>query len=132
MSRAGAANLSSTYLRLKPDSSIEKLTAGNRFWERLAAGELGEFRNEYLIAMHAFENDWSLWEMHPNGEEVVCLVSGSISFVLDEEPRRRAVTMDRNGAFVVVPRGVWHTAKVIVPSQVLFITAGEGTMHRPV
>lgn len=74
MARKPALNLSSTYLRRRPDSSIEQLTAGNRFRDRLAARELGRFRLEYLIAMHAFESDWTLWEMHPGGDEVVCLV----------------------------------------------------------
>jgi len=39
MAKPGRSNLSSTYLRLRPDASIEQLTAGNRFWDRLSAGE---------------------------------------------------------------------------------------------
>ena len=125
-------NLSSTYLRLRPDVSVEPLAVDGSFWKRIAAGELGDFRNEYLVAIHSFDADWSLWEMHPAGDEVVCLISGSVSFVLEEESRRRAVTLQRNGAYVIVPRGTWHTAKVVAPSQMLFITAGEGTQHRDV
>jgi len=33
---------------------------------------------------------------------------------------------------VVVPRGVWHTAKVLVPSRMLHVTLGAGTETRPV
>ena len=38
---------------------------------------------------------------------------------------------DGRGA-VVVPKGVWHTAKVLAPSRMLFVTMGAGTQHRPV
>ncbi len=34
------------------------------------------------------------------------------------------------GSFVLVPKGTWHTARTGVESRLLFITAGEGTMHR--
>jgi hypothetical protein len=37
----------------------------------------------------------------------------------------------RDRATVVVPRGTWHTAKVLEPSEALHITWGEGTQHRP-
>ena len=35
------------------------------------------------------------------------------------------------GEFAVVPKGIWHTADVIEPGEALFVTAGEGTSHRP-
>jgi hypothetical protein len=35
------------------------------------------------------------------------------------------------GAAVINPPGVWHTADVTEPCTCLFITAGEGTQHRP-
>jgi uncharacterized cupin superfamily protein len=130
MPQPGPYNLGSTYLRLRPDASIEPLPVDASFWQRIAAGELGDFRNEYLVTIHSFDKDWSLWEMHPSGDEVVCLLSGSVSFVLEEPERRRAITLQRNGAYVIVPRGTWHTAKVVEPSQMLFVTAGEGTQHR--
>ena len=33
---------------------------------------------------------------------------------------------------VVVPRGVWHTARIRAPSRMLHITLGAGTETRPV
>ena len=35
------------------------------------------------------------------------------------------------GAYVLVPRGTWHTAKTSTRCRMLFVTAGEGTEHRP-
>jgi len=32
----------------------------------------------------------------------------------------------------LVPRGVWHTARLFAPSRLLFVTRGEGLEHRPV
>ena len=45
MSQSGQ-HLSSTYLRLRPDASIEPLPLDGKFWERMAAGEFGDFHNE--------------------------------------------------------------------------------------
>jgi hypothetical protein len=35
------------------------------------------------------------------------------------------------GAFVVVPKGTWHTARTAAPTRMLFITPGERTENRP-
>jgi quercetin dioxygenase-like cupin family protein len=69
--------------------------------------------------------------MHPKGDEVVCLLSGSLDFVLEMGREERRVSLEKAGQFVLVPKGIWHTAKVAEPSRLLFITAGEGTQHRP-
>lgn len=125
-----ALDLSSTYLRLRPDASIEPLPVGSDFWQRIAAGQLGEFHNEYLVVSHAFETDWDMWEMHPMGDEIVCLLSGSATFILEREGRPHAIELSESGRYVIVPKGTWHTAKAHGPCRMLFITAGEGTQHR--
>ena len=40
------------------------------------------------------------------------------------------VTLSEPGYYVIVPRGVWHTARVREPTQMLFVTPGEGTENR--
>lgn len=40
------------------------------------------------------------------------------------------VPLDGKDAFIV-PQGVWHRIEIRRPGQVLFITPGEGTQHRP-
>ena len=81
---------------------------------------------------HAFETDWSIWEMHPKGDEIVCLLSGSVTFILEHEGGTQAIEPTESGSYVIVPKGTWHTAKARDPCRMLFITAGEGTEHREV
>jgi len=125
-------NIESTYLRLRPNASVETLRADAAFWQRLSSGQLGTFHNEYLVTSHRFHGDWPTWEMHPNGDEIVCLLSGAASFLLEFEERTQTIELKAAGSYVVVPKGVWHTAKGASAACMLFITAGEGTLHRPV
>lgn len=126
-----ARDLATTFLRLRADASIEALPVDAGFWERLGSGALGAFHNEYLVTTLACAADWPQWEMHPHGDEVVCLLSGALTLVLDDGTQERRVALATPGSFVIVPCGVWHTAAVGQPSRLLFITAGEGTQHRP-
>mgnify|MGYP001058085260 CR=1 FL=1 len=128
----GPYHLMSAFLRLRPDASVEPLVVDDTFWQRISAGQLGSFHNEYVVSWYAFDSDWPMWEMHPNGDEVVCLISGAVTFVMERETGLQTVDLTESGAFVVVPRGTWHTARVRAPSRALFITPGEGTQHRPV
>jgi mannose-6-phosphate isomerase-like protein (cupin superfamily) len=123
-------HLSSTYLRLRSDVSIEPLPVDAGFWGRLSSGQLGSFRNEYLVTTQECSADWPHWEMHPNGDEVVCLLSGSLDFILGIGAEERRVPLSAAGSYVIVPKGMWHTAKMSEPCRLLFITAGEGTQHR--
>jgi quercetin dioxygenase-like cupin family protein len=132
MPQTGPFNLASTYLRLRGDVSAEPLTVDDTFWQRLSAGQLGDFHNEYLVTMHAYDQDWPMWEMHPNGDEIVCLLSGSTTFILEIENAPKRIELGEQGSYVIVPKGTWHTAKADGPCTLLFITAGEGTQHRAV
>ena len=125
-----AASLLDTYLRLKPDSSIEELPADG-FWPRLMAGELGNFHHEYLVTTARYTESWQSWEKHPLGEEIVCLLSGRVTLLQERDGRRVEVELTETGQFGLNPRGVWHTADVHEDSLLLFITAGEGTQTRP-
>jgi oxalate decarboxylase/phosphoglucose isomerase-like protein (cupin superfamily) len=69
--------------------------------------------------------------MHPAGDEFVCLLSGQVEFILEQDSGETKVQMSIPGEFVIVPQGIWHTAKVQTPSSMLFVTPGEGTQNRP-
>jgi mannose-6-phosphate isomerase-like protein (cupin superfamily) len=112
--------------------NIEPLPVDARFWPRLMAGALGDFHNEYLVTCHRHEADWPTWERHPAGDEVVALLDGAVTLVLETPAGRRHSPLRVPGDFVRAPRGTWHTARVPAPATLLFITAGEGTQHRPV
>lgn len=131
MQDIGPFKLESTYVRIRPDASVEPLRVGEAFWQRLIGGDLGTFENEFLVSHHAFTADWDSWEVHPNGDEVVCLLSGEVRMVMEMPEGTRTVALNEPGGFVVVPKGTWHTARVHGAAKMLFITAGEGTEHRP-
>ena len=133
MSRdTGPFHMSSTCVRLRPDASVEALTIGESFWAELGRGEFGNFQNEYLVTTQSFAQHWPMWEMHPMGDEIIVLLSGSVELILEKQNGHRVLALNNAGEWVLVPKGVWHTARVSTPSTVLFITAGEGTLHRPV
>ena len=69
-------------------------------------------------------------EMHPDGDELLFLVSGAVEVIfLDERPER--VFALAAGQALVVPRGVWHRVVPKQPSQILHITPGPRGEWRP-
>ncbi len=84
-----------------------------------------------IVTMHNFTAPWGMWEMHPNGSEVVLCVAGAMT--IHQEPpdgKTRAVRLTA-GQYAINEPGVWHTADVEDEATALFITAGLGTEHRP-
>ncbi len=69
-------------------------------------------------------------EMHPDGDEVLFLISGRITVVLEDDDPPTRVDLG-SGQAVVVPRGIWHRIELREPSQLLHITPGPGGQHRP-
>ena len=90
--------------------------------------DYGGFAGCALMAVHSFNSDWSQWECHPKGDEIVLLQSGAVTFVLRLPGGDKQVHLETPGQYAIVPRGVWHTARSHGCS-VLFVTPGEGTMH---
>lgn len=131
MNDKAGTNILSTFLRLRSDASIEMLPVDDNFWPQLMSGELGSWHNEFLVSCLDYSGDWGSWEVHPNGDEVVILLSGEARFVLDlGEGRHPETLLSKSGDFVFVPQNTWHTARISTPSRLLFITAGEGTRGR--
>lgn len=69
-------------------------------------------------------------ERHPDGDELLLLISGAVEVVLEEEGGKR-VTALRPGQATIVPRGVWHRVRILQPSQIVHVTPGPGGEHRP-
>ncbi|MCK0129556.1 cupin [Erythrobacter sp. F6033] len=84
-----------------------------------------------LVSQHTFTEGWDSWEMHPKGSEVVICTHGSM-VLTQEHPNgsREQVTLAA-GEYAINPPGVWHIADVDESATAIFITAGEGTQHRP-
>ncbi len=117
-----------TYVHLADDGKAHEVS-GDSFWQ-LPPEEFERFGTGWLVSEFAFTEDWPTWEMHPEGDEIVYLLSGSVELLLDRGGEIQTIAMEGSGA-VVVPRGVWHTAKLRLPSRMLHVTRGEGTENRP-
>ena len=75
-------------------------------------------------------------EMHPDGDELLYLVSGRIDVILEDGGTQATVGTEhvqtlRAGEAIIVPRGVWHRVDVREPSRLVHITPGPGDGHRP-
>ena len=117
-----------TYLHVTADGRARPIEVDSRFWSHTVQ-ELGAGR---LLTAFRCDRDWDHWEMHPAGDEVVIVLSGSCDFVLDHPELGERRTLLSAGRMLVVPGGIWHRLEVIAPVELLLLTAGEGTQHRPV
>lgn len=124
-------HLASTHLRLKPNGRADQLPVTPQFWPDLIAGKLGDFHNEYLVTTSSFDKNWPTWEQHPNGDEIVILLSGAVDFILEAPAGNQKLEVRQPGEYAFVPKATWHTANPLQPTTMLFITAGEGTQVRP-
>ncbi|NKC14296.1 MAG: hypothetical protein GKR94_19585 [Gammaproteobacteria bacterium] len=124
--------LRDTFIRLRGDASVEPLPVGDGFWAELAQGRLGTFHNEYLVTMSSIKEHWRQWEMHPNGDEIIILLCGKATLLMQVDIGVRRLPFDTPYTFHIVPKGTWHTMEVSEPANLLFITAGEGTEHQAI
>lgn len=83
-----------------------------------------------LVSMHTFTESWDVWEVHPNGHEVVVCTAGEMTLIQEVDGKEVRVTIGA-GDYAINPPGVWHTADIAETATAIFITAGEGTEHKP-
>lgn len=121
--------LQDTFAVLKPDLSVETVDVTPTLYAELDA-RFDRFKGCVLVSTHEFDADWPTWEIHPTGDEIVVLLSGTATFVLRGDDGDARVQLAGPGAYVVVPRNTWHTARVSGTTRMLFITPGEGTENR--
>jgi quercetin dioxygenase-like cupin family protein len=68
-------------------------------------------------------------ESHPDGDEVLYLISGKVKVVfLDNDEEDIEVSP---GDGLVVPKGTWHRVDIIEPSQIVYLTPGPNNQFRP-
>ncbi len=114
---------------LLPDGTTVLKEVTPTFFQELGEG-LESFRSVQLVTRFEFDEPWPTWEMHPEANEFVYLLSGDTDLLVKhpgEEPV--AVRVNQPGHFVMVPQGAWHTARPHAPTSMLFVTAGEGTRN---
>jgi mannose-6-phosphate isomerase-like protein (cupin superfamily) len=122
-----------TYLALHGAGEAKAIAVDAKFWSDLAAGAYPELGSGWLVAALPMRADWTHWEMHPEGEEILTLISGALDLIVEERGASSARTVPmRAGEPFVMPRGAWHRAVVHEPSLMFGITWGRGTQHRSI
>ena len=126
-----------TYAHLDEQGGALAFAGDAAFWEELMTSKARSpgakrcMNGGWLVSAYCFSEDWSVWEMHPAGEESLVALSGTMDIWLEIKGRKRKVKL-KTGQTCIVPRGAWHTAKVPKSCTMLALTYGRGTKHRPV
>ena len=68
-------------------------------------------------------------EMHPDGDEVLYLISGKVRVTIEIDPVKELEILPGNG--MIVPKGVWHRVDILEPSQIVYLTPGPHGEYRP-
>lgn len=124
-------DLESTFVVVEPDHAAIPVAVTPTIFEELDR-RFDHFKGRLLVSSFSFESDWGTWEIHPAGDEIVCLLSGDVLMILDRNGVEETVHLRDPGSFVIVPKGTWHTARTSVATKMLFVTPGEGTQNKPV
>jgi mannose-6-phosphate isomerase-like protein (cupin superfamily) len=122
-------SLNATYIHLRPDDSALAMEGGDKFWAGIE--DRRDLDRGRLMGVSLHSADWDHWERHPAGEEILTLLSGELEIVLETEAGEERAVLTA-GQTLVIPAGVWHRGIVRQPGDLLFITAGAGTEHKPV
>ena len=125
---SGPHDLEKVRFILGPDGQGTNLSVAENFYERLDKA-FPDFRGHVLIQRFSFDTPWPTWEVHPEGDEFVYLLAGDTEFLLRLDGGEQSVRVNVPGSFVVVPKGVWHTARPNAATTLLFVTPGEGTLN---
>ena len=80
-----------------------------------------------VASMH--ENAPHGGEMHPDGDEVLYVISGRLTVVLETNPVERVELGEGDG--LIVPKGVWHKVDILEPAKIAFLTPGPNNQYRP-
>ena len=132
MSETEPKRLSDNFIHLGLGATAEPLApfGGPEWYENYAAEHAGDGAEARLVSHHSFSEDWTVWEMHPHGSEVVLCISGSMVLTQEFPDGARAQVTLTQGEYAINPPGVWHIANVASHAEAIFITAGMGTQMR--
>ncbi|QTD98398.1 cupin domain-containing protein [Streptomyces cyanogenus] len=118
-----AIDLFSSALQFRPDGDVRAAA------RRMTDGDPGVWQ----IATFHVETDADVhadhWEIHPDGEEAVCCLSGGVRLYvrpLDADAPEEMVRL-RPGTAVIVPRNRWHRLELDAPSDLMSITRRTGS-----
>lgn len=104
--------LATTYAHLGLGATAEPLAAFT--WDDAAlaayeASHAADGAEGRLVVLSHSDTDWTAWECHPAGEELVFFLEGCMTLLQVRDGTEVGIAMTR-GAGRGQPRGVWHTA----------------------
>jgi|SRR5215471_6605056 len=67
-------------------------------------------------------------EMHPNGDEIIHVLSGRFRVTLDS-PESRVIEVNA-GEGIIIRRGVWHKIHILEPCMLVTLTPGPDFEYR--
>jgi len=124
-------DLSRTFVHLGNHGDAEPVELTPSFWRESSSGAL----YDRLVGTFDFKSSEDLHsatqEMHPEGDELLFVVSGAIEVVLQEGDSEGAIPLAA-GQAAIVPRGVWHRLIMREPGKLLFINSRTGMESRDV
>ena len=97
-----------------------------------SSGESGELMDGRMLALHCVSSPqdvhYPVWEMHPEGDELLIVASGAVSVEFRDSQIPRTALLPGHAA-CIVPAGVWHRLIVHQPSVLIAITQRHNTVH---
>lgn len=128
-----APRLEERFIHLGLGAKAEVLPpfTGMDWYEAYGARAAADGAEGRLVSQYTFTTSWTSWEVHPVGDEVVICTAGAMVLVQEYPDGRLEEVPLTAGEYAINPPGVWHTADVAQSATAIFITAGEGTAHRP-
>ncbi|MCW2350613.1 cupin domain-containing protein [Sphingobium sp. B12D2B] len=91
----------------------------------------GDGADGRLVSAYRFSSNWSMWERHPLGDEIVYCIAGAVTLRQRGEDGTETHVALSAGDYAINPANVWHTADAAGEVEPLFITPGSGTEHEP-
>jgi mannose-6-phosphate isomerase-like protein (cupin superfamily) len=95
----------------------------------MTSGDSAELKDGRTLALYHVNNardvHYPNWEMHPEGDELLILASGSLSVEIREG---ETAPLPPQAAFIV-PAGTWHRLIVHEPSVLIAVTTRRNTIH---
>ncbi len=128
-----AFDLSTTYVHLGRGAKaipVPDFEWSQEFLERYERDTAGDGDEGRIVCLIRQDATWDMWERHPAGEELVAQLTGGCVLTREVDEREERVELEAPMA-TVNSKGVWHTADVVEPGWVLFVTPSRGTEHRP-
>ena len=110
---------------------LPEFTGDMQWYADYGSAHAADGKEGRLVSWFDFTTSWDSWEMHPAGDEVVLCLSGAMTIHQEHADGTSETVTLAAGDYAINPPGTWHTADVNGPATALFITAGEGTQHRP-